>query len=73
MCEPSGNVIVEICSWSADWFLVVSGLQEAYRAPIASHLLASSRNPVYVLKRWSFLSYIFKSRMLPVVMLMSFA
>ena len=56
MYEPSRNVIVLICSCNVDWFVVASGLPEAHRAAMASHLIVSSRSPVYVLKRWSFVS-----------------
>jgi len=42
MCEPSGKPMVLICSWNVYWLLVVSGLPEANREPLASHLLVSS-------------------------------
>ncbi len=68
---PSGNVMVWICSCRVFWFLLLSGLPRAHRAPVASHLLVSSCRPVYVLKRCTFLSCILRSVMVPFVMLMS--
>jgi hypothetical protein len=46
MGELSGNVMVFIFSCSVVWLLVVSGLPEAHRAPVASHLYVSSWSPV---------------------------
>ena len=73
MLEPSGTMIVLISSWDVDWFLVASGFPEAHRAPISSHLFIYIWSLVYVLKKVNFLSWIFKFRMSPAVMLLSFA
>ena len=73
MCEPCEKAMVLICFWSVDWLLVVSGLPEAHRAPVASHLLVSSWSHVEVLNKCSLLSSISRSLILPAEMLMSSA
>jgi hypothetical protein len=71
--EPSGNVIVLICSCSVFELLLLRGFHRAHRAPVASHLVVSSWSPVYELKRCSFLIWILRSVMVPAVILMSSA
>ncbi len=71
--EPSGNVIVLICSCSMVRFLLLRGFPRAQRTPVASHLVVSSWSPVYELKSCSFLVWILRSVMVPAMMLMASA
>ena len=71
--EPSGNVIVLIRSCSVVRFLLLRGFPRAHRAPVVSHLVVSSWSNVYELKRCSFLIWILRYVMVPVVMLISSA
>jgi hypothetical protein len=71
--EPSGNVIVLICSCSVVRCLLLIGFPRAHRAPVTLHLVVSSFRPVHELKRYSFLIWILRSVMVPAVMMISSA
>jgi hypothetical protein len=73
MCVPSANVMEFICFCSVVWFLWLRGLPSPQSDLVALHLEVSSWSPVYWVKGCSFLSWIFRSYMDPVVMLTSSA